>query len=107
MDLEFLGLHQSVIGLNIVVRKESFVYPSPVQVAISLFSLSSTQPDLTFTLVMVVVTVGEEPLDVMRCTTTKILSMSMENRGVETEPVYPMLSKMTFRLLQLQLSKEK
>ena len=70
-----------------MVHKESFVYPSTVQVAINLCSLSSTSPDSTFTLVMVVVTDGEEPLDVMRCTTIKVFSMSMENQGVETEPV--------------------
>ena len=107
LDPEFIFIANSTIlaSLNLVIGKESFAYPSAVHVATGSRSISTaTHSDTTFTLPIVAVTVGEDPLDVTRCTTIKRASMSMAEQGAETVPVQPMLSDLG---LNLEFRKEK
>ena len=94
LDLEFIGLTVSEILaiIDLVICREPFVYPYTETVATDSTSISTaTQPDGTFTSTMVVVTVGEEPMDVMRCTTMEEVSASILEQGVDGLQVIPML----------------
>ena len=87
LDLEFLGLGIStILALDLVIGEESFV--SPFAVATNSCSISiANQLDSTFTSPMVVVMVGEEAVDVTRCTAIKRLSTSTAKQGAETRPI--------------------